>query len=138
MSRTVIITKEEAEKMGREQVKKQNDLSGAHNYKFIRVGSLNECWQGYERNKYHNLHKSLLVWRLDGAEWSSEIDEGGYTKTNITYVKNKNLEYWFVVADYAENSPIWKEFLHTMSPSHRQFLRDSNRMHRKIEKRLSN
>lgn len=134
MPRRIILTKEEAEKEGRQQVKHQNDITGAQNYKFVTVGSLNECWAHANKTKYFNLHRQLLVWRLDGSEWSSEIGEGDYTKTPVIY-KNKKHEYWFVLADYAENSPIWKRFLSEMSVGQKQYIVESNRMHNKYRKR---
>lgn len=134
MVKTVILTKEDAEKEGRQQVKHQNDISGVQNYKFVMVGELDECWKYAAKTKYFNLHQQLLVWRLDGSEYSSEIGEGGYTKVPVIYT-NKNHEYWFVLADYSENSPVWKEFLKSMSPMQRKYTVESNRMHNKYRRR---
>jgi len=136
MSKTIVLTKEKAEEMGHAQVKHQSDISGAQNYKFVRVGSLDECWQGYELNKYHNLHKRLLVWRIDGAEFGEVGGDEGWIEGKVIYT-NKDGQYWYVVADYAQNSPIWREYIASMSSKQREFLRESNRMHRRINKRMS-
>lgn len=134
MVKTTILTKEEAEKEGRKQVKHQNDISGDQNYKFVTVGNLDECWAQANKTKYFNLHGQLLVWRLDGSEWNSGIDEGGYTKVPVIYT-NKKQEYLFVLADYSENSPVWRRFLSEMSAGQRQYTVESNRMHNKYRRR---
>ena len=92
------ISRAEAEKIGKEQVAKQGKK-----YKFVRVGNLDECWRGHEDMLYYKKHKSLLLWRIDGAEFVSDQwdgDEGHWTKSKT--LTNEKGEFWFVVADYKE------------------------------------
>ncbi len=99
---TRIISKAQAELIGKADVEKQNQILGEQRYKFVRVGNLDECWAGYEGMKYYKKNRSIFVWRIDGAQFASNCwngDEGHWTKKRDELVNTKN-EFWYCVADY--------------------------------------
>lgn len=101
-----VLTFGEAEILGKKQVEEQNQLmeqmEDTTRYKFLRVGNLDECWEGYKGMKYYQKYGRILLWRLDKSRWTDENEEG-WEETPIIYKKEEGEDgnLWFCVADFA-------------------------------------
>lgn len=104
-SKIKIISRKEAEKIGKRQVKDQNALQKSYpdklkSYKkFVIVYAGGTPWNIGKKTKYYKENQRLLVWRVDGAEWASDREGKEWVNKGIELVNDKN-EYWFVLADY--------------------------------------
>lgn len=101
--KTKVLTRKEAEELGKKQVEEQNEimkrLGSKTRYKFIKVGNLDECWDwDYKNSKYYKKYHKLLVWRLDKTSWNSDKEGKEWRGSGVEYVNEKG-EYWYVVAD---------------------------------------
>jgi hypothetical protein len=87
------IQKEKAIEIAQKQV--------SEGMKLIKVGNLEECWEGHENMKYYQENESLCIWRIDGAELVDAGEDQNWSKTKEVLTNEKN-EFFYAVADYVE------------------------------------